>query len=112
MFEEVAQALDDGEAEAESTVAAAIGKPIEFAKNLAPVLLRDSRAGVPHFDAQGAAALPAADEHAAIANVLSIRSKSSERAKSAIEGAKTPASSVDMSSKALNSSFMPVTAVS
>src|SRR5258708_3280328 len=63
MFEEVAQALDDGEAEA--AVAAAIGEPIEFAKNLAPVLLRDSRAGVPHFDAQGAAALPAADEHAA-----------------------------------------------
>jgi hypothetical protein len=44
MFEEVAQALDDGEAEA--AVAAAIGEPIEFAKNLAPVLLRDSRAGV------------------------------------------------------------------
>src|SRR5215472_10252418 len=65
MIEQNAQAIDYGEAEAEAALGIAAGKPVEFVKDIAPLILWNPGAAVPYFDAQCLAATAAADHDAA-----------------------------------------------
>src|SRR6266436_6235812 len=65
MTEQVAQAIDDGETKAETAMSVAPRKPIEFAKNVSPLVLWNSRTAVVYLDVQGGAAPATADDHAA-----------------------------------------------
>src|SRR5215475_4538817 len=61
MAEQIAQAIHDGETKAKSAMAIASGKPVEFAEDVALLVLRNPGPAVPHFDIQRVAAPPAAD---------------------------------------------------
>src|SRR5215468_10154929 len=67
MIEQSAEALDNGEAETEASRVGScgVGKPVEFAEYIAPLVVRDPGPTVRYFDAQCLAAAPAADDHAA-----------------------------------------------
>src|SRR5882762_3596873 len=65
MAEQIAQAIDDGETKAEAAMGVAPREPIEFAKNVSPLVLWNSGTGIPHLDAHGFAAPATADDHAA-----------------------------------------------
>src|SRR5215470_3506039 len=65
MVEQAAQAIDDGETEAQAAMGVAPRKPIEFAENVPPLILWNSGTGVPYLDAHGFVVPAAADDHAA-----------------------------------------------
>src|SRR5262249_23983953 len=65
MIEKSAQAVDDGEAEAQADMAICLRAPVELAKDVAPLVFRNPAATVAHFDADLLPAPPAADRHAA-----------------------------------------------
>src|SRR5262249_25989584 len=65
MAEQAAEAIDNGETEAEAAMGVAPRQPIEFTENVAPLVLRNPRAAVPYLDADGLAAPAATDDHSA-----------------------------------------------
>jgi len=66
VVEKAAQAIHDGEAEAEPGPArSGTADLIEFAEDVLPLIFRDADAAVPHFDLQRFAAAAAADHDAA-----------------------------------------------
>src|SRR6266853_2928783 len=69
MAEQGAQAVHDGEAEAETALGIASGEAVEFAEDIAPLVFGNSRPAVPDFDVNRIAAPSATHDDAAGAGV-------------------------------------------
>src|SRR5215813_321350 len=69
MAEQIAQAIHDGETKSEAAMGTASSKPVEFAEDVALLVLRNPRPAVPHLDIQRVAAPPAANHDGARSGV-------------------------------------------
>src|SRR6185437_3565150 len=71
MIEQAAEAIDDGEPQAQSAAAIAIGVGdlVELVEDVLLLVLRNARPGVPDLDPKTIFAPSAADEHAALRGV-------------------------------------------
>src|SRR5215468_4548644 len=71
MIEQGAAALNNRKTETEAGLVGfrGIGKPVEFAENLAPLVYRYARPAIRHVDAQHYAAAPATDDDAAARSI-------------------------------------------
>src|SRR5215468_10773900 len=65
MAEQSAQAVHDGEAEAKAALGIVTRKAIEFPEDIEPLVFRNPRPAVPHFDMHRVAAPPATHDDAA-----------------------------------------------
>ena len=72
MAQQVCQALDDGETETETLAALAcrIVELMELLEDRLKLIFRNAEPGVPHLDAQRAAATPAAEQNLALIGVF------------------------------------------